>query len=70
MKQAREALGWSPAEMARALRLSGGPKQGEKRVKEMEVGVRQITGPVTVAIEAFLRGFTPHDFKRDDPPAE
>ncbi len=67
LQQAREALGWTHAELARALRLSGGPKQGEKRVREMEVGIRQITGPVTVAMEAFLRGFTPHDFKRDEP---
>jgi hypothetical protein len=67
LKQAREALDWTHAEMARALRLSGGPKQGEKRVREMEVGQRDISGPVTVAIEAFLRGFAPHDFVRDPP---
>lgn len=66
LKQAREALGWSPAEMARALRLAGGESQGVKRVLEMENGKRDISGPVTVAIEAFLRGFAPHEFARDE----
>jgi transcriptional regulator with XRE-family HTH domain len=65
-KQVREALGWSPAEMARALRLAGGESQGIKRVQEMESGKRDISGPVTVAVESFLKGFAPHDFKRDD----
>ena len=70
LKQAREAMGLSHAELARALRLSGGDKQGEKRVREMEAGKRDISGPVTVAMEAMLRGFLPHDFKRDEPVAE
>ena len=77
LRQVREAMGFSHAELARALRLAGGDKQGEKRVREMETGKRDISGPVTVAVEALLRGFLPHDFKRDDeiaaeapPPAE
>lgn len=70
LKQAREALGWTPAEMARALRLAGGENQGNKRVLEMEAGKRDISGPVTVAVESFLKGFAPHDFKRDDEIAE
>ena len=70
LRQAREALGWSPAELARALRLAGGPKQGEKRVREMEAGQRDISGPVSVAVESFLRGFAPHDFQRDDEAAQ
>jgi hypothetical protein len=65
LKQAREALGWSPTELARALRLAGGDKQGEKRVQEMEAGKRDISGPVTVAVESFLRGFLPLGFKTD-----
>jgi len=65
LKQAREALGWSPTELARALRLAGGDKQGEKRVLEMESGRRDISGPVTVAVESFLRGFLPLGFKTD-----
>jgi hypothetical protein len=69
LRQAREAMGFSHAELARALRLAGGDKQGEKRVREMEANKRDISGPVTVAMEAMLRGFLPHDFKRDEEPA-
>ena len=66
LKQAREALGWSPAELSRALRLAGGEAQGEKRVLEMESGRRQLSGPVAVAVESFLHGFKPLGFKNDD----
>jgi hypothetical protein len=66
LKQAREALGWSPAELARALRLAGGESQGEKRVLEMESGRRTLSGPVAVAVESFLHGFKPLGFKNDD----
>jgi rhamnose utilization protein RhaD (predicted bifunctional aldolase and dehydrogenase) len=62
LKQAREALGWTPVDLARALRLAGGDKQGEKRVLEMEAGKRDISGPVTVAVESFLHGFLPVGF--------
>jgi hypothetical protein len=65
LRQAREALGWSPLELARALRLAGDDKQGAKRVLEMEAGRRDISGPVTVAVESFLRGFLPNGFQRD-----
>jgi hypothetical protein len=50
-------------DLARALRLAGGDKQGEKRVLEMEAGKRDISGPVTVAVESFLHGFLPVGFK-------
>lgn len=63
LKQAREALGWSPADLARALRLAGDRSQGEKRVREMESGKRQISGPVSVAVESFLHGFLPVGFQ-------
>ena len=62
LKQAREALGWTPLDLARALRLAGGDKQGEKRVLEMEAGKRDISGPVTVAVESFLHGYLPVGF--------
>jgi len=65
LKQAREALGWTPVQLARALRLAGGDKQGEKRVLEMESGRRDISGPVTVAVESFLHGYLPVGFKPD-----
>jgi rhamnose utilization protein RhaD (predicted bifunctional aldolase and dehydrogenase) len=64
LKQVRQAMGWSPLELARALRLAGDASQGEKRVREMESGVREISGPVSVAVEAFLHGFTPRGFQR------
>ena len=70
LKQAREALGWSPVDLARALRLAGGDKQGEKRVLEMEAGKREISGPVTVAVESFLHGFLPVGFKPEGQAAE
>jgi hypothetical protein len=63
LKQAREALGWSPSDMARALRLAGDRSQGEKRVREMEAGKRMISGPVSVAVESFLHGFKPVGFE-------
>src|ERR1700757_3731465 len=65
LKQAREALGWTPLDLARALRLAGGDKQGEKRVLEMEAGKRDISGPVTVAVESFLHGYLPVGFTPD-----
>ncbi len=67
LKQAREALGWSPSDMARALRLAGDRSQGEKRVREMEAGKRMISGPVTVAVESFLHGYKPVGFEPEPP---
>ncbi|MBW8815674.1 MAG: helix-turn-helix transcriptional regulator [Caulobacterales bacterium] len=64
LRQAREAMGWSPADLARALRLND--NHGGSRILEMEAGKRQISGPVTVAVEALLRGFVPDGFQ---PPA-
>ena len=64
LRQVRLALGWSEADLARALRLAGADRHGEKRVREMEAGSRPVSGPITVAMEAFLRGFVPYDFQR------
>lgn len=63
LRQAREAMGWAPADLARALRLASADKHGASRILEMESGARSISGPVSVAVEAFLRGFFPHDFQ-------
>ena len=68
LRQAREALGWSHSDMARALRLAGDRSQGEKRVREMEAGKRMISGPVTVAVESFLHGFLPVGFQPEETP--
>jgi len=60
IRQAREAMGWTPEELGRALRFSD--KHGGSRILEMEAGKRQISGPVTVAVEALLKGFVPDGF--------
>ncbi len=62
MKAARHALGWSLRDMARALRLASVETKGPDRVRDMESGAREVTGPVTVAVEAFLTGFRPAGF--------
>ena len=67
LRQAREAMGWSPADLARALRLTSADKHGGSRVLEMEAGSRRISGPVAVAVESFLRGFLPEGFEPPDP---
>ena len=67
LRQAREAMGWSPADLARALRFN--ENHGASRVLELESGKRTLTGPVTVAVEALLRGFLPDGFKPPEPGA-
>lgn len=62
LEQARTQLGWSLWDMARALRLNGEREQAAKRVREMENGARQISGPVAVAVEAFVDGWRPEGF--------
>ncbi|WP_447941388.1 hypothetical protein [Brevundimonas mediterranea] len=60
LKVARQILGWDPLTMARALRLAGAPDKLEARILEMEAGKRDISGPVQVAMEAFLSGWRPN----------
>ena len=67
LRQAREAMGWSPADLARALRFE--ENHGASRILEMEAGKRRITGPVTVAVEALLRGFLPEGFEAPENPS-
>jgi hypothetical protein len=66
LRQAREAMGWTPADLARALRFA--ENHGSSRVLEMEAGKRPISGPVTVAVEALMRGFLPVGFEPPKPP--
>ena len=61
LRQAREAMGWTPADLARALRFA--ENHGGSRILEMEAGKRALSGPVTVAVEALLRGFLPDGFE-------
>lgn len=59
LKVARKMLGWNQLTMARALRLAGTPEKMAARVNDMEAGKRDISGPVQVAVEAFLSGWRP-----------
>jgi len=59
LKIARQILGWDALTMGRALRLAGTPEKLAARVLDMEAGKRDISGPVQVAMEAFLSGWRP-----------
>jgi len=59
LKIARQILNWDHSQMARALRLAGTPDKAIARVREMESGKRDVTGPIQVAIEALLSGWRP-----------
>ena len=65
LKAARHALGWSLRQMARALRLAGTPEKAATRIREMEDARRDISGPVMVAVEAFLTGWRPEGWSDD-----
>lgn len=65
LKAARESLGWSLRQMARALRLAGAPEKAATRVREMEDDRRPISGPVCVSVEAFLTGWRPDGWTDD-----
>lgn len=56
LKIARHSLGWSLAEMAGALLLADG-KSSEDRLRQMEEGRREISGPIKVAVLAYLHGW-------------
>lgn len=49
---ARLELGYSVSELATKLRLGG---DGARRVRDMEMGTRPLTGPCAVAVELMLR---------------
>ena len=62
---ARQVLGWDPLTMAKALRLTGSPEKLAARILDMEAGKRDISGPVQVAVEAFLSGWRPSGWIAD-----
>lgn len=64
LKEARKELGWSLADMADALRLS--EASGRDSIRKMESGKINISGPISVAIEAFLAGYIPEGFYDDE----
>ena len=63
---ARHELGWSMLQMARALRMDGPDEKLRTRIHEIEIGRRNLSGPMSVAVEAMLRGFTPSGFQKCD----
>lgn len=64
LKAARKELGWSLADMADALRLS--EASGRDSIRKMESGKINISGPISVAVEAFLAGYIPGEFYDDE----
>lgn len=63
LKLARSILGWDQLTLARALRLVGEPDKLVARINDMEAGKRDISGPVQVALEAFLNGWRPSGWR-------
>lgn len=57
LKSARRDLDWSLSDMAAALRLA--ENSGRDTIRKMESGKINVTGPITVAVEAFLAGYIP-----------
>ena len=64
LKAARKELGWSLADMADALRLS--EASGRDSIRKMESGKINISGPISVAVEAFLAGYIPEEYYDDE----
>ena len=60
LKLARNHMGFSVNEMADALRLS--PANGGTTIRKMEAGKINITGPISVAVDAMLKGYDPFDY--------
>lgn len=61
LRSARQRLGWSTDDLARALRLRGDRSSRRSSIEKMERGDKEITGPVAVAVEGFLQGHRPAD---------
>lgn len=59
LKRARKILGWTINDMADTLRLS--QCTGNRTIRRMEAGDSYVTGPICVAVEAFLAGFIPEE---------
>jgi hypothetical protein len=57
LKLARNRMGYSINDMADALRLS--PDSGGTTIRKMEAGKVRITGPISVAVDAMLKGYDP-----------
>lgn len=66
LKAARESLGMSTYDLGYALRLAGDHKRVGLRVREYESGRFPVSGPIAVAVEAMLAGFTPEHMEATD----
>lgn len=64
LKLARNFLGYSLNDMSDALRLS--PTTGATTLRKMEAGKVNITGPISVAVDAMLKGYDPFEDENDD----
>ena len=64
LKLARVTMGYSVTEMADALRLS--PDNGATSIRKMESGKINITGPISVAVDAMMKGYDPFDYEDDE----
>ena len=64
LKLARNYMGFSVNEMADALRLS--PASGGTTIRKMESGKVNITGPISVAVDAMMKGYDPFDYEDDE----
>jgi DNA-binding XRE family transcriptional regulator len=64
LKLARNHMGYSVNEMADALRLS--PASGGTTIRKMESGKVNITGPISVAVDAMMKGYDPFDYEDDE----
>ncbi len=59
-KAIRRALGLSEAQLGRVLRLR--PANAFKTVRNMESGAVDVSGPVSLALEALADGWRPRDY--------
>ena len=64
LKLARNYMGYSVNDMAAALRLS--PENGGTTIRKMESGKVNITGPISVAVDAMMKGYDPFDYEDDE----
>jgi transcriptional regulator with XRE-family HTH domain len=64
LKLARHRMGYSVTEMADALRLS--PDNGGTTIRKMESGKVRISGPISVAVDAMLKGYDPFCYLDED----
>jgi len=64
LKLARNYMGYSVNEMADALRLS--PANGGTTIRKMEAGKVNITGPISVAVDAMMKGYDPFCYLEEE----